>query len=184
MIKNAVERFNEQTNGKASVALIGGHAAIYFGAERTTLDVDISFYSPVEKPGQTFYGFLKNHLPPRFTLRFIEATKDPSDPLKHDLIVINDSEGEYPRIDILMIRYKWELQGQEQALSAAGLSFPIMPMQYLAAMKLMAGGRKDELDIIDLLKGMSEEEVNKTHQLAKKVGKDGKFQSLLKESRR
>ncbi len=184
MIKNAVEQFNAQTNSKASFALIGGHAAIYFGAERTTLDVDICFYSPVEKPGLTFFSFLKEHLSPRFSLRFIEATKDPSDPLKHDLIVISDSEGEYPRIDILMIRYKWELQGLEQALTAAGLSFPILPMPYLVAMKLMAGGRKDELDIIDMLKGMSEKEVNKARQLSKRVGKDRKFQSLLKESRR
>jgi hypothetical protein len=184
VIKNVVEQFNSETGSTASAALIGGHAAIYFGAERTTLDVDICFYSPNDKPGLAFYRFLKEHLSARFTLRLMEATKDPSDSLKHDLIIINDSENEYPRIDVLIVRYKWELHGLEQAHVAPGLDFPVLPVPYLIAMKLMAGGRKDELDIIDMLKGLSADELKNAKALSKKVGRDKKLQTLLRESKR
>lgn len=181
VIRNAVTQFEQEINSTASVALVGGHAVIFFGIERTTLDIDICFHSPTKEPGSTFYNFLKNHLPARFQIRFMEASKDPEDPLMHDLIVIDDSQEEYPRIDILMLRYKWELEGMEQAKSIAKLAFPIMPLPYLLAMKLMAGGRKDDLDIIELLKGMSEDDLEKTRGLAKKIGRERKLKTLLKE---
>lgn len=181
VIKDAVTAFNKETNRDASVALIGGYAVIFFGVERTTLDVDICFYSPEKDAGSTFSSFLKKYLAARFHIRFIEASKDPSDPLKHDLIIINDAEGEYPRIDILILRYKWELEGLKQAKSISRLSFPIMPLPYLLAMKLRAGGRKDELDVLELLKVTTEEEMEKVKELAKKVGKNSKLQALLKE---
>lgn len=111
----------------------------------------------------------------------MEATKDPSDPLKHDLIVIDDSEGEYPRIDILVLRYKWELEGMGHAKSVARLAVPLMPLPYLIAMKLMAGGRKDDLDVMELLSIADAEELEKTKELAKKVGRDRKLQTLLQE---
>lgn len=184
VIKDAVTRFNEETNQNAQIALIGGVAAVYHGAERTTFDVDTCFYTPDDNPGSAFYAFLKKHFPQRFQLRFMEASKDPTDPFKHDLIIIQDANDEYPRIDILVVRYKWELEGLEQAKTSVKLSFPIMPAPYLVAMKLVAGGRKDELDVIDMLKGMSEEELNKTKELAKKVRRDRNFKTLLRESRR
>jgi len=184
VIRNAVAAFNRGSNRDVSVALIGGYAVIFFGVERTTLDVDICFYSPEREAASAFYAFLKEHLPVRFHIRFIEASKDPSDPLKHDLIIINDSEGEYPRIDILVLRYKWELEGLKQAKQISELSFPLMPLPYLSAMKLMADGFKDELDVIELLKVMTEEEIEKVKELAKRVGRDKKLQLILKKLKR
>ena len=40
----------------------------------------------------------------------------------------------------------------------------------------------DELDIIDMLKVMSEEELKKAKELAKKIRRDKKLQTLLDES--
>lgn len=182
VIKNAVTLFNKDSAHNASVALIGGYAAVYLGSERTTFDVDVCFHSQDNEPGRAFFDFLKQHLPSNFTPRLIEASKDPFDPLKHDIITISDSEKKYPRIDILVIRYKWELEGLELATAPKKLSFPVIPAPYLTAMKLMAGGRKDELDIIGLLRNMSEGELEKTRELAKKVRKDRKLQALLKEA--
>lgn len=182
VIKDAVTRFNRDSAHSASVALIGGYAAVYFGSERTTFDVDICFHSVDNEPGRTFYNFLKQHLPSNLKPRLIEASKDPTDPLKHDIITISDLENKYPRIDILVIRYKWELEGLEQAIAPKRLSFPVMPAPYLIAMKLMAGGRKEELDIIGLLRNLSEEELEKATELAKKVRRDRKLKTLLKEA--
>ena len=181
VIRNVVTKFEQEHKTEAKVALIGGYAVIFYGIERTTLDIDVCFYSPQENMGKSFYGFLKEYLSPNFKPRFIEASKDPSDPLKHDLIIIDDSEGEYPRIDILLVRYKWELEGIRLAKTIDKLSFPIMPLPYLLAMKLKAGGRKDELDSIEILKSMSEKEIKKARELAKKVGRDRKLHALLKE---
>lgn len=182
VIKNVVTQFNKDPAHSASVALIGGYAAVYFGSERTTFDVDICFHSEDKEPGRTFFDFLRHSLPSNLTPRLIEASKDPTDPLKHDIITISDSEKKYPRIDILVIRYKWELEGLEQAAVPRKLSFPIMPAPYLIAMKLMAGGRKDELDIIGLLRSLSGEGLEKARELSKKVRRDRKLQALLKEA--
>jgi len=181
VIKNAVTAYEKQTKNKASLALIGGYAAIFFGAERTTLDVDLFFHSTAEYPGSSFFNFLKEYLPDRFKLRFIEATKDPTDPLKHDLVVIDDSKGDYPRIDILLLRYKWELEGINEVKPIDKLPVPLFPLPYLVAMKLLAGGRKDELDILDLLQAATKSEIDKIKKLAKKVRKDKNLQKLLNE---
>ena len=181
VIKNVVTEFERETKNPALAALIGGYAVIFYGVERTTLDIDICFYSEETKPGASFYAFLRECLPDRFKPRFIEASKDPTDPLKHDLIIIDDAKGEYPRIDILVARYKWELEGLTNAKIVGKLSFPIMPLPYLLAMKLRADSRKDELDVLEMLKEMSKKEMEKAKELAKKAGRDRKLQSLLKE---
>lgn len=181
VIRSAVTEFERATNNEALVALIGGYAVIFHGVERTTLDVDVCFYAGEKRHGVSFYAFLKKYLPPRFKIRFMEASKDPSDPLKHDLIIINDKHGEHPRIDILMVRYQWELEGLRKAKLIDKFSFPIMPLPYLLAMKLKAGGRKDELDALEILQGMPEREIKKTKELARKIGRDKKFQTLLDE---
>lgn len=181
VIKDAIDEFNKKTNYNVSTALIGGYAVIFFGVERTTLDVDICFYSPEKDGTSKFFIFLKEFLPDRFHIRFIEASKDLTDPLKHDLIIVKDSDGEYPRIDILAARYKWELEGLHQAKSISGLSFQLMPLPYLLTMKLRAGGFKDDLDVLELLKVITDEEMKKVKELAKKVGRDRKLRSLLKK---
>lgn len=184
VIKNAVEQFSAETKKEVSLALIGGHAVIYFGVERTTLDVDICLYLPDKSPGVILYDFLKRSLPGQFNPRLYQASTDPSDPLKHDLIIIDDLKGEYPRVDILIARYRWELAGLGKATISSGFSFPIMPLPYLITMKLMAGGRKDELDIIEMLKGIPEDDLKKAVELAGIVRKNKKLQLLLKESRK
>ena len=184
VIRSAAAEFEQETNKKALIALIGGYAVIFHGVERTTLDIDVCFYSEEASPGASFYSFLKKFLLPRFKLRFLEASKDPSDPLKHDLIIIDDVKKEYPRIDILLVRYKWELEGLRQAKFIDKLSFPIMPLPYLLTMKLKAGGRKDELDAIEIIKGISAREMKKAIELAKKAGRDKKLKALMKEIER
>ncbi len=184
IVKDAIDRYSIETRTKAYAALIGGHAAVFFGAERTTLDVDICFHAVEKQPGISFFRFLQKHLPPRYAVRIIEATKDPSDPLRHDLIIIDDTEKEYPHIDILLARYQWEILGLEQADFIQGLDFAVMPAPYLIAMKLMAGGRKDELDILDLLRDLPEQDLATIKDLAKRIGKDRALQSLLNERSR
>lgn len=181
VIRNAVTRFEQEKCYQAFLALIGGHAVIFSGVERTTLDIDVFLHSTAKNTGYEFYYFLQKYLPERFHVRFMEASKDPDDPLGHDLIIINDTIGEYPRIDILILRYKWELEGIQLAKPIANLSIPIMPVPYLIAMKLLAGGRKDELDILELLKVISDDEMLKTKELAKRIRKDRNLNTLLKE---
>lgn len=183
VINGAVTRFKEKTSQSAQIALIGGYAALYYGAERTTFDIDVFFFAQDKNPGRSFSSFLKKHLPPRFQLKFMEASKDRTDPFQHDLIILEDKDEEYPRIDILIVKYKWELEGLEQAKPSEKLAFPVMPAPHLVAMKLVAGGRKDELDIIDVLKGMNEEDLIKTKELAKKVHRDKNFAALFRESK-
>jgi len=181
VIRNVVTKFERETKSETLIALIGGYAVVFYGIERTTLDVDVCFYSETKGGVKTFYTFLNQYLPARFNCRFMEASKDPSDPLKHDLIITDDEKREYPRIDILIARYKWEVEGLKQAKTIGKLSIPIMPMPYLLAMKLKAGSRQDELDAIELLKGMSGKEIIKAKELAKKVGRDKKLKVLLRE---
>ena len=182
VIKNAVTGFEEVTGVEVSIALIGGYAVIFYGIERTTLDIDVCFHATGETPGAAFHAFLQHNLPTRFKHRFIQASKDPSDPLRHDLIVIDDQKGEYPRIDILVARYQWELEGMKQAGLIGRLDFPIMPIPQLIVMKLLADGRKDELDVLELLRGASSEDKETAGSLAKKIGRGRKFQKLLKEA--
>lgn len=182
VIKNAVTAFKKESQKDAFIALIGGYAVIYYGVERTTLDIDACFYSTEKEAGKTFSAFLQKHLPKRFETRFIETTKDSSDPLEHDIIIINDVKNEYPRIDILIANYKWELEGLKKAKISKTLAFHVIPVAYLINMKLKAGGRKDDLDVIELLKNLSPKEINACKELAKKVGRNRKLAALLKET--
>ncbi len=68
------------------------------------------------------------------------------------------------------------------AKTIAKLSIPIIPLPYLLTMKLIAGGRKDELDVIELLKVITKDDLRKAKELAKKVRRDKKLQALLKEA--
>ena len=181
LIKNAVDAFEGESGRKASTALIGGHAAIFSGVARTTLDVDLCFHSDGDEPGASFHVFLERHLPSRFRHRFMEASKDQNDPLKHGLIILDDSEDEYPRIDILVARYGWELEGLKNARQISGIAVPVMPLPHLLAMKLLAGGRKDELDVIEMLKAATAAEKDEANKLARKIGRDRMLNSLLKE---
>lgn len=47
-------------------------------------------------------------------------------------------------MDFIIARYKWELKGIKEARPLEDIPFPVIPKPYLIAMKLKAGGLKDE----------------------------------------
>ena len=166
---------------KVDTALIGGHGAILHGVERTTLDVDLCVWSEGLKQSGSpaFFKELKGHLPERFSAQLREGSKDPDDPIRHDLIILEDTLGEYPRIDLLIARYRWELEGVREAEHISGVPVPVMTKPYLAAMKLLASSYKDAADIAGLMGIMTEEERARTRELARRIGRDRKLQRIL-----
>lgn len=60
------------------------------------------------------------------------------------------------------------------------IPFLVLPKPYLIAMKLKAGGPKDNVDIIELLPLLSQEEKKKTEQLAVLIKRDKNLAALLK----
>jgi hypothetical protein len=166
---------------KVFLVLVGGQAVIAQGVEGSTIDVDFCIYSDAihETNSSQFFKLLSEHLPKRFSARLVQGSKIPDDPLKHDIIFIDDSEGEYERIDLLIARYKWELEGMEQAEHIEGLPIPVLSKPYLAAMKLRATGYKDAADVVALFALMTEEEKKKTFALAKQTGREKKLTRLL-----
>ena len=99
--------------------------------------------------------------------------------MKRDIIFIDDSEGEYERIDLLIAQYKWEMEGIEKAVHIADVPFPVLDKPCLATMKLQATGYKDAHDVVTLFDLMTDEEKAKTRELAKRTGRDKKLDRLL-----
>ncbi len=164
------------------IALIGGYAAILHGVERTTLDIDFCIYSSVItslKDSSAFFDILIKCLPARFDAKIIKGGLMPDDPFKHDVIFIEDKTGEFIRIDFLIARYKWELEAIHTAEKIAGITVPVVAKPYLAAMKLRSSGFKDASDVVGLVSLMTEEERQKTFELAKLIGRDRKLKRLL-----
>ena len=183
-IKDTLKIIRDITNAlpvKVDIALVGGYAAIVHGVERTTIDVDFCVYSNSihETNSSEFFKLLTNNLPERFSARLMQGTKIPDDPLKHDIIFLDDNTGEYERIDFLIARYKWELEGIEQAEQIEDIPLPVLSKPYLCAMKLQATGYKDAADVVALIALMTQEEKKKTFELAKQIGRDKKLARLL-----
>lgn len=166
---------------KVSIALAGGYAVILHGVERTTIDIDLCLYSElIHSAGcKTFFNFLRQHLPERFIAHLIEGSKIPDDPFKHDVIFIEDKQGEFVRIDLLIARYKWELEGIQQAEPILGIPVPVLPKPHLVAMKLRASGYKDAHDVVELMRLMTAAEKEKTEELARRIGRSKKLARLL-----
>ena len=72
------------------------------------------------------------------------------------------------------------MEGTQQAKPLEDIPFPVLPKPYLIAMKLRAEGLKDDFDIVELYNLLTEEEKNKTHELAKLIHKDKKLAHLIK----
>lgn len=164
------------------IALIGGYAVILHGVERTTLDIDFCIYSSVIHSSQdstSFYDLLLRCLPERFEARLMKGSAIPDDPLKHDVIFIEDSMGEYIRIDFLVAKYKWELEAIRSAGTIEGIPIPVVKKPYLVALKLRSTGYKDASDVIGLINLMTEEEKEKTIELAKRIGREKKLNRLF-----
>ncbi len=167
---------------KVNIALVGGYGAIAHGVERTTADVDFCVYTDSihKKDTSVFTGLLRNVLPENFEIKFIEGSKIMDDPFKHDVIFLHDKSGEYPRIDIIVAKYKWELEGIKSAKPLEDIPFPVLPKPYLIAMKLKAGGPKDDYDVIELYELLTDEEKGKTLELARLIHKEKKLSQLIK----
>lgn len=170
---------------EVNIALVGGYGAIAYGVERTTSDVDFYVYADIihEKDTSVFTGLLRNALPDNFEIKFIEGSKIMDDPFKHDVIFLHDKSGEYPKIDFIVAKYKWELEGIKSAKPLEDIPFPVLPKPYLIAMKLKAGGPKDDYDVIELYELVTEKEKEKTIELAKLIHMDKKLTRLTKPKR-
>lgn len=166
---------------KTNIVLTGGYAAIQHGVERTTLDLDFCIYADIiETAGTTeFFTVLKSHLPKRFEAQLMQGSKIVDDPFKHDLIRIIDTQKEFLRVDLLVARYKWELEGMLGAETKKDVPIPVLSKPYLVTMKLLATGYKDAHDIMTLMRLMTEEEKIKARELARRIGRDKKLERLL-----
>lgn len=165
-----------------TIALVGGYAAIAHGVERTTVDVDFCIYTGIINGKNTisFIDLLKKNIPDNFEVQLIQGSKFLDDPFKHDVIFLHDKSGDYPRLDFIVAKYKWELEGIKAACPLEDIAFPVLPKPYLIAMKLRAGGPKDDYDVIELYELLTDEEKIKTNELARIVHKDKKLVRLIK----
>ncbi|MBI1869813.1 MAG: hypothetical protein HYS07_01310 [Chlamydiae bacterium] len=136
LVSKAVKSLKMQDH--VLLTVIGGYAVIAHGIERTTKDVDFCFYSDLyhKSDVQGLVESLKGVFPSHFGIRFIEGSKSLDDPFQHDVVFIEDINGDYPRIDIIVAKYHWELEGIKEAKSVKGIPLPVLPKPYLIAMKL------------------------------------------------
>lgn len=180
LIDSIVDSLSE--SDEVNIALVGGYGAIAHGVERTTADVDFCIYTDIihEKDTNIFTGLLRNVLTDNFEVKLIEGSKIMDDPFKHDVVFIYDKSGMYPKIDIIVAKYKWELEGIKSAKPLEDIPFPVLPKPYLIAMKLKAGGPKDDYDVTELYELLTKKEKEKTHELAKVIKKDKKLLRLIK----
>ena len=188
IVTDCIDNFSKQANVIRFAAIIGGEAVIMHGIPRTTIDLDMLFYCGDEKNsinelGKAFASFLKQELGKRFEIKSFEASKDPFDPLKHDLIIITDPEKRFKKLDILIANYQWELEGlKSMSAPHTGHLYPY-PKEYLVGMKLMAGGPQDNEDIRNLFMVMSDLEKEKAWKLARLIKRDKNLSKILKEGR-
>lgn len=180
IVKKIVKLLSD--HDKVSIALAGGYAVVAHGVERTTVDVDFCIYADTihQKDTKAFIGLLKTILPDNFEIKFMEGTRILDDPFQHDVIFLYDKSGEYPKIDLIVAKYKWELEGTKASRPLEDIPFPVLPKPYLIAMKLKAGGPKDDYDVIELYGLLTKKEKGKTHELAKLIHKDKRLSQLIK----
>ena len=189
IVTECIDSFSEQANVIRLAAIVGGEAVIMHGIPRTTIDVDILLFCGDEKKdigniGKVFASFLKQELGGKFEVKNFEASKDPSDPLKHDLIIITDPEKRFKKLDILIANYQWELEGLKSMDSPhTGPLYPY-PKEYLVGMKLMAGGAQDDEDIRNLFLVMSDSEKKKALGIARLIRRDKNLNKVLSEGHR
>lgn len=127
------------------VLLIGGVALHYYGSERLTVDLDIVAQAPLppglEDEGPLGFGGSKTHTPSGVPLDWIARTDDFS--------TVFDEALNYGR------RFE-------------GVPVPVASPEYLAAMKLLAGRDKDNLDLLTLLQS-GEVDLPKARRIIKRL---------------
>jgi hypothetical protein len=182
-LKKLINKFSSETIYKDTViALIGGYAVIAHGIERTTKDIDtLCIGSPYDSFGKDLSKFLKEHLYDKgVKVEYLPQSHDIRDPFQHEIIYIRDPRGAVPRIDIIIARYKWELEGLLSSVPEKNMPVNLLPKPYLIAMKLKAGGPKDDYDVIELYQLLPAEEKGKTLELAKLIHLDKKLARLTR----
>ena len=188
IVTDCIDNFSKQANVIRFAAIIGGEAVIMHGIPRTTIDLDVLFYCSDEKNsinelGKTFASFLRQEIGKRFEVKSFEASKDPFDSLKHDLIIITDPEKRFKKLDILIANYKWELEGLKSMSAPHTGTLHPYPKEYLVGMKLMAGGPQDNEDIRNLFMVMSDLEKEKAWKLSRLIKRNKNLSKILKQGR-
>jgi hypothetical protein len=189
IVTKCIDEFSINRNITRRAAIIGGEGIILHGIPRTTLDVDIIFFCGDEKNNikslcKVFADYLEQNLKEQFKIEIFEASKDPSDPLRHDLIIITDLKKQFKKFDILIANYKWELEGLlAMDVSDSGPLQPF-PKPHLVGMKLMAGGLQDEEDIRSLFFIMSDLEKENAWELARLIRRDKNLKRIIAEGGR
>lgn len=189
IVTDCIDSFSKQANVTRLAAIVGGEAVIMHGIPRTTIDLDVLFYcgdekKPMSDTGKSFASFLRQELGEQFEVKNFEASKDPFDPLKHDLIIVTDSEKRFKKLDILIANFQWELEGLRSMDSPhTGPLYPY-PKEYLVGMKLMAGGVQDREDIRNLFLVMTDLEKEKAWELARLIKRDKNLSTILSERQR
>jgi hypothetical protein len=162
------------------IALVGGYAVISHGVGRTTMDVDFLLYSGyIQESSSKFFDLFSRAVPAGFELKWVEGSRMLGDPFPYDVIFLTDKSGEYPKMDFIIPRYRWELEGLKKAKPLKGLPFPVISMPYLIAMKLRAGGPRDHADILDLYRLLNDREKEEAQQLAILIKRDKTLRKLL-----
>jgi len=182
-LQNLINKFSSETTYKDTViALIGGYAVIAHGIERTTKDIDtLCIGSPYDSFGKDLSKFLKEHLSDKgVKVEYFPQSPDIHDPFQHEIIYLKDPRGAVPRVDIIIARYKWELEGLLSSEPEKTIPINLLPKPYLIAMKLKAGGTKDDYDVIELYELLTAKEKGKTLELAKLIHMDKKLARLTK----
>ncbi len=188
IVTECIDEFSKQNNLPRLAAIIGGEAVIMHGIPRTTLDLDIlCFWQANANEGESLVkrlaSFLKKELGERYEVKDFETSKDPFDPLKHDLLIITDSEKRYKKLDILIANYRWEIEGLNNMNSHEKGPLQIYPKPYLVGMKLMAGGIQDEEDIRNLFLIMLDPEKEKACEIARLIRRDKNLSRILSRNR-
>jgi len=165
------------------VALIGGIAAIAHGVERATSDIDFLIHAePSENLLEDLSGFLKEN--GYHKMRTYKAGLDSTDPLQHDLILLEEDR----RMDFLIARYQWELEGLQKAEQGRplyrGTAIYLFPKPHLLAMKLKAGGPKDDMDVFYLYQLLKDDERIKAEELAEIVRRKKRLRGILQRYRK
>jgi hypothetical protein len=166
---------------QVEIALAGGMAVLSHGVERTTRDVDFYLYAKAiqESGSAAFFERLRAALPERFAARLEKGSAADAGAFANDVIFIEDRLGEYLRLDLIIARYKWELEAIRSARPVPGLLLPVITKPYLAAMKLRAGSYQDAADVQELVRLMSEDEKEELKRLARRLGRERNLERLL-----
>ncbi|MBI4690517.1 MAG: hypothetical protein HY754_09670 [Nitrospirae bacterium] len=181
-LQKLINKFSVETKYKDTViALIGGYAVIAHGIERTTKDIDtLCIGSPYDSFGKDLSKSLKEYLSDKnVKVEYFPQSHDIHDPFQHEIIYIKDPKGVIPKVDLIIARYKWELEGLLSSEPEKTIPINLLPKPYLIAMKLKAGGPKDDYDVIELYGLLSAKEKKKTLELAKLIKKDKKLLRLI-----